>query len=411
MIAEVVAVGRELLRHGAPDTNSAWLVERLHEAGIEVAARAAIDDDPERLASFLSGALARADLVLLTGGLGPTADDRTRPALASALGVALESDPARVALLRELYARHCQPFGDGEARQATRPAGADWIENPLGSAPGLLVRRPGRLLAALPGVPWEMRAMFEAGVLPLLRRLAPGTIGQRTLRIAGLGEAELERILGDLIEPLGIELTVLGGIEGLELHACASGAERRAVAARLEEFERAARQRLGANLVGGRDDRLPAVVGALLAERRQTVATAESCTAGLLAAALTSAPGSTAWFRGGLIVYDDRLKIELAGVNPRSIQAHGAVSPEVARELACGARSRCGADIGVGVTGIAGPGGGSADEPVGLVELAIAAPRGWLSWNLRLLGDRAAVRGRAVTEALDRLRRLLLEPT
>jgi nicotinamide-nucleotide amidase len=409
VIVEVIAVGSELVRHGKRDTNSDWLTEQIQSAGAEVSVRCAVDDDATRLAALVEAAWARSDVVLLTGGLGPTDDDRTREGVALALGVPLEADPERREGLRRLYGRYGRSFGAAEARQAMRPAGAGWIDNPLGSAPGLLIEREGRLLAALPGVPAEMRAMFEAVVLPRLRRLAPGHLGRRALKVAGRTEGSIERQLHDLYESPGVDVTVLGGEEGLELHARAQGRNAGEVAERLDSFEREVRRRLGSDLFGAGDDRLAAVVGALLVKHRRTLATAESCTAGLLGAILTSVPGSSVWYRGGLIVYHDELKMAFAGVSAATLEAHGAVSEPVARELAAGARERCGADIGVGITGIAGPGGGSPEKPVGLVHLALQEGSDNLHWRLRLIGDRQMIRGRAVAVALDRLRRRLLE--
>jgi nicotinamide-nucleotide amidase len=409
VIVELIAVGSELLRHGKRDTNSDWLTEQVQNAGAEVSVRCAVDDDAARLAGLVGAAWARSDVVLLTGGLGPTDDDRTREGIALAFDVALEADPEREERLRRLYRRYGRSFGAAEARQAMRPAGTDWIDNPLGSAPGLLVERDGRLLAALPGVPAEMRVMFETVVLPRLRRLAPGHLGRRALKVAGRTEGSIERQLHDLYGSPGVDVTVLGGVEGLELHARAHGRDASEVTERLDTFEREVRRRLGTDLFGAGDDRLGAVVGALLVEQRRTLATAESCTAGLLGAALTSVPGSSVWYRGGLIVYQDELKRSFAGVSAATLGAHGAVSEQVARELAVGASERCGADIGIGVTGIAGPGGGSPEKPVGLVHLAIQDGSDSLHWMLRLIGDRELIRGRAVAVALDRLRRRLLE--
>jgi len=406
--AELIAVGSELLRHGRRDTNSDWLTGRLQAVGLEVTVRSAVDDDLERLAAAVGAAWGRSAVVLLTGGLGPTEDDRTREAVAAALGVGLECDAARAEWLRRLYERHRRGFGPAEARQATRPAGSTWIDNPLGSALGFLVEREGGLLAALPGVPAEMRAMFDAALASRLRRLAPGHLGRRTMKIAGRTEASIDRQLQDLYRWPGIDVTVLGGVEGLELHVRAVGEKEEEVAARLAAFDLEARSRLGEDRFGEEDDRLGTVVGGLLLDRGLTVATAESCTAGLLGAALTGVPGATAWYRGGLIVYANELKGTLAGVGADTLERHGAVSEAVARELAAGVRERCAASIGIGVTGIAGPGGGSVDKPVGLVHLAIQHGPEAVHRELRLIGDRETVRARAVAVALDQLRRLLL---
>lgn len=412
MNAELIAVGSELLRFGKRDGNSEWLTGQLQRAGIEVTARTAVDDDVDRIASLLAAALRRADVVLITGGLGPTEDDRTREALGRALGAPLVLDESRVERLHELYERYGRTLGAAEAaKQARRPQGSSWIENSLGSAPGVLVQREGRILAALPGVPAEMRAMFGATLLPLLGRAGSHPLRGLTLKIVGQTESSLDRRLHDLYATAGLDVTVLGGLEGLELHVRARSVGGRDVddVAALAEFERQTRQRLGADVFGNGEERLPAVVGALLEQRGRTLATAESCTAGLLGAALTTVPGSSGWYRGGVIAYADELKRTLAGVRAKTLAAHGAASEAVARELAEGARKRCGADLGLGLTGIAGPGGGSPEKPVGLVHLALQDGASGLHQRLRLIGDRETVRRRAVTAALDLVRRRLLE--
>ena len=412
MNAELIAVGSELLRFGKRDGNSEWLTGQLQRAGIEVTARTAVDDDVDRIASLLAAALRRADVVLITGGLGPTEDDRTREALGRALGAPLVLDESRVERLHELYERYGRTLGAAEAtKQARRPQGSSWIENSLGSAPGVLVQREGRILAALPGVPAEMRAMFGATLLPLLGRAGSHPLRGLTLKIVGQTESSLDRRLHDLYATAGLDVTVLGGLEGLELHVRARSVGGRDVddVAALAKFERQTRQRLGADVFGNGEERLPAVVGALLEQRGRTLATAESCTAGLLGAALTTVPGSSGWYRGGVIAYADELKRTLAGVRAKTLAAHGAASEAVARELAEGARKRCGADLGLGLTGIAGPGGGSPEKPVGLVHLALQDGASGLHQRLRLIGDRETVRRRAVTAALDLVRRRLLE--
>ena len=360
MSVEIIAVGSELLRHGRSDTNSEWLIQRVLATGNEVTARAVVIDDVELLAELIRSARSRAEVVLITGGLGPTEDDRTREALALALDRTLENDELVAERLRELYARHGRSFGPVEARQARRPAGAEWLDNPLGSAPGLLAQHERGFIAALPGVPSEMRAMFDTGVVtPARSTERTHGLGRRTMKLAGRTESLGRRPAGATCStPRGIDVTVLGGPEGLELHVLARGARCAArLPARLAAFEEEARSRLGRDVVGAEGDRLASVVGDLLVARGWTVATAESCTAGLLSAELTAVAGSSAWFRGGLIVYVDSLKTRLAGVRPESIETHGAVSETVALELAAGARDRCDAEIGVGITGIAGPGG------------------------------------------------------
>lgn len=404
MRAELVGVGSELLGLGRRDSNGDWLQARLEEIGIRTALRTLVEDDPERIASVVRAALQRSAVAIVTGGLGPTEDDRTREGLARALDRPLERDPAR---LRRLG---LEP-DDGRARQADRPRGSAWIDNPVGSAPGLEVARGGCLLFALPGVPAEMKAMFRQSALPRLLELPRPRIVRAGVTIAGLRESEVDERIRDLYGAHGVEITILASPDAIELHfvtgdpSVAEAESRR----RLERVEGEVRRRLGRAVVGGVGDRLAVAVGRVLARSGRTLATAESCTAGLLAATITSVAGSSAWYRGGFVVYDDQLKVALAGVSAETLREHGAVSEAVARELARGARERCGADAGLGVTGIAGPGGGSPDKPVGRVHVGLQLGNESDHLRLDLSGDRETVRRRSVAFALDRLRRRLLE--
>ena len=399
--ATLIAVGTELVSLGRRDTNSDWLAERLALAGIEVETIQRVADDVELQAAAFRAALQRGGLAITTGGLGPTEDDRTREALALAAGVPLERDPERLERIRSLFEARGIPFGAGQARQADRPHGAAWIDNPLGSAPGLDLRTGSARLFALPGVPAEMKAMFAAHVAPALEGGA--AVHHRVVRIASRGEGAVDELLRDLYAGPDLRVTILAHPGLLELHlrvpALDGGPER------VAEIERQVRERLGDAVYGGAEVTLAGEVGRLLLERGETAGTAESCTAGLVAAALTEVPGASAWFRGGVIVYDDSLKRTLAGVREETLVAHGAVSAEVARELARGCRRSVDADWGVGITGIAGPGGGTDEKPVGTVHIAVSGPRGEHHRRHLFHGDRGQVRARAVNAALDALRR------
>lgn len=408
MKAELIAVGSELLRLGRRDTNGDWIATRLERVGIGVAARVQIVDDTERLAACLRDAVRRSDLVLVSGGLGPTEDDRTRDALALAVDRPLVRDEERLAMLRRLFEERGRRFQPVQARQAGIPEGGTWIENPVGTAPGIELATGKARVFALPGVPAELKAMFRDHVEPRIAGLSRAVSASRTLKVGGRFEASVDAQLRDLYELPGIDATILAGREGIEVHLRAEAATRDEAIARLGEAERRISERLGNDVYGRDDASLPAVTGELLARRHRTVATAESCTAGLIAATLTDVPGSSAWFRGGIVVYSDDLKSSLAGVRPETLAAHGAVSEPVARELAEGAARRCGADFGIGVTGVAGPSGGTACKPVGLVHLALAGPGGVEHWRTQQFGDRKLVRRRTVNAALDRLRRRLL---
>jgi len=406
--AVVVAVGSELLGPGRRDTNGEWLIGRLFDLGIETSWRAVTGDDAPRIARVVRSAMDDAGVVLLTGGLGPTEDDRTREALALALDTPLMRDPAMADRIAALFAAHGRVAGPRQARQADRPSGMAWIDNPLGSAPGLLLERDAGWLAALPGVPAEMKAMFDASVAPRLAARANGALAKTTLRIAGRPESFVDELLRDLYETPGTETTILASSGSVELVLTARGKDAEEARTLCGVLAGAMRSRLGVDVYGADDESLAVVVSRLLVARAATVAVAESCTGGLLGAALTDVPGSSAWFRGGFVCYANDLKTSLAGVPDALLKAHGAVSEPVARALAAGARRVCSADFGLGVTGVAGPEGGTADKPVGTVHVALADGGEGRAVKLDWPGDRSLIRRRAVTVALDLLRRRLL---
>ena len=410
MTAAVIAVGSELLRAGRSDTNAVWITARLAALGVETVWRAAVEDDAPRIARLVAGALADARVVVVTGGLGPTDDDRTRAGLAEALGEPLERDAATEAAIAERFRRHGRVAGPMQFRQADRPRGSAFIENPIGSAPGILVEREGRVLAALPGVPAEMKAMFDASVARRIAAsgLAGAGLARRVLRIAGRPESVVEEAVADLYATPSTESTILAAAGSVDLVLTARGATPREAEERVSALASAMRGRLGRDVYGENDDTLALVTGALLADKGATVAVGESCTGGLLGGAFTDVPGSSRWFRGGIVAYADDVKSSLAGVPDDLLRAHGAVSEEVARALASGARRACDADFGLGVTGIAGPDGGTPEKPVGTVHLALDDGRAGRAVRLDWPGDRDLIRRRAVAVALDLLRRHLL---
>lgn len=356
-------------------------------------------------------ALSRADLVVCTGGLGPTPDDLTVRAVAQALGRAAVLDDAVLASVRERWAAWARgPMPASNEQQALLPAGAVAWNNPVGSAPGIHVRHEGRHVILLPGVPEEMRALAQDFLAPLVREASGLTIEYCVIRTVGLAESLLAERLGDLSSALdGAVVAYLPGAGGVDvriaLPTTLAVEARAALTARARERLRAA----AADHVYSEDDRaLEEVVGDLLRTRGWRLAVAESCTGGLLGGRLTGVAGSSAWFDGGAIVYADAAKVRDAAVPPELIETHGAVSEEVARALAQGIAARFGVACGLGVTGIAGPGGGTPDKPVGTVHVAAVTPDGEHHRRLTLRGNRAQVRERAVTFALDLLRRRLL---
>jgi nicotinamide-nucleotide amidase len=409
--AGILAVGSELLGSDRLDTNSLRLARRLESHGVELVRKSVVGDDEARIAAEIAGLIGEVDLLLVGGGLGPTADDVTREACARALGRPLIEEPRVVAAIERRFAALGRVPTANNRRQALVVEGAEVLDNDHGTAPGQRVEVDGRVLFLLPGVPFELDRLVERYLEPWLAAHAPGgALERRTLRVAMRPESEVDERLAPLYDEFGREaITVLASPGEVRVRFLAHGAER-SRRERLETMLRRGRAALGeAVFAEGEEATLEGVVGDLLAARGRTLATAESCTGGLLAERVTRVPGSSRYFLGGVVVYADELKSVLAGVPPELVAAHGAVSEPVARALAEGVRERLGSEFGIGVTGIAGPGGGSAEKPVGTVHLAVAvAGEPTLHRALRLPGDRERVRLLASQAALEMLRRRLL---
>ena len=410
--AEILAVGSELLTAHRIDTNSLFLTERLNGLGIDVAMKSVVPDDLELLRARLVQALERADVVITTGGLGPTSDDLTREAVAGAMGVSLVEDVALVAQIKQRFERRGSPMPASNVRQAQVPAGARVLANPNGTAPGLWMERGDQILLVLPGPPREMQPMFDAAASDMRARAAGRMLRRRVIRIAGRPESAVEDIAKPIYLPLldaavPIETTILASPGLIELHLSARGADASAMDAALEAAAGSLANALAPAAFSTDGRSLEEVVGALVLERKWRLATAESCTGGLIGARLTDVPGSSAWFSGGVVAYDNRVKTGLLGVAESMLAEHGAVSEPVARAMAEGARKSLEADIAVAVTGIAGPTGGTPAKPVGTVVIAVATPTGAEARTHRLGGDRALVRQHATVLALDAVRRAL----
>ena len=400
LTAAVVAVGDELLLGDTVNTNAAWLGGELARAGVQVVASTTVGDDLPRMAVALQRALEDADIVVVTGGLGPTSDDVTREAVAAAAGVVLTRDPALEDQLRARFAAYGYPMPAEVLKQADVPAGGTPLDNPVGSAPGLRLPVGTRVLYALPGPPHELQAV-AAVVLEELRERSGAVLHTRTVSTSGVGEPTVAEIVEKAVEvPDGVSLAYLAG--GGIVRVRFTGSDD-AVVRRLSDAAAAA---LG-NDVWGRDgERLDEVVHRLLAAQDATVAVAESLTGGLVGAELSRMAGSSATFRGSVVVYATDLKESLADVPGPLLASVGAVSPETAGALASGARERLGATYGIGVTGVAGP-SEQEGQPVGTVHLAVSGPDRSVVRSVRLYGDRDRVRRLAVTGALDLLRRHL----
>jgi len=412
--AEIIAVGTEMLGPTRLDTNSLFVAGRLAALGIELRAKAVVGDDRRRLADVFKGALSRADLVILTGGLGPTDDDLTREVIAEALGLELREDPAIVAQIEARFARRNLRMPNVNRRQAMVPRGATVLENPRGTAPGLLIEHDRRLVTLLPGPPREMQPMFDDLCQRVLaRRGGAFRVHTATLFVTGRGESHVEEIVQPIYsrwtsETPPIETTILAAPGQVELHLSLRADSDTVAAERLRRAHEELRNALGADVFSTDGRAMEEVVGALLRDRGLTIAAAESCTGGLLMSRVTDVAGSSDYVAGGVVVYSNELKTSLAGVPAALIQAHGAVSEPVAAALADGIRARTGASIGLGITGIAGPGGGTPDKPVGTVAIAFSsADFGSRVRTFSLIGGRAQVKFQATQAALDMVRRAL----
>jgi nicotinamide-nucleotide amidase len=410
MRAEILAIGSELLTPLRSDTNALHLTAKFLEAGVEVGARVTVADDFGLLESAFRAALARADVVVSTGGLGPTEDDLTRECAAAALGRRLVRDLGYVERLRERFARFGRVMAAVNEKQGDVIEGGRLILNPRGTAPAQVVEAEGRLLVLLPGPPHEMAPLFDEHVLPLVRARAGGRVLKtRVLRIGGMGESDVEQLVAPIYKTFtNPRTTILGAAGQVELHLTAEAASEAEAEARVEALAQPIRAVLPGRIFSEDGRELHEVVAALLVERGLTLALAESCTAGLIAARLTDVPGSSRFLERGYVVYSNRSKSEALGVDAALIEAHGAVSEEVARALAEGVLRASGADIGAAVTGIAGPDGGTADKPVGLTYLAISGAAGERVRRAQFPGERWRVREQAVKALLDLLRRGLL---
>ena len=412
MRAEIIAVGSELLTPYRVDTNSLYLTSELNRLGVRVVHKAIVGDSPQEMHLSFEHAMERAELVVSSGGLGPTDDDRTRQTVASLLGRKLVRDEATFEKIQERFRRLGRTMPEINLRQAMIIEGCTVLPNPRGTAPGLWIEAGDRILLLLPGVPHEMKAIFEEHVKPRLARLnIPERLYSRDVRISGLFESEVEQRVSSLYAAYPeTDTTILASPTGIQLHPSIWSKNPAEAESMLDEMTQRMALVLGENLVSTRGETLEEILARLLAENRATIAVAESCTGGLLAERLTSLPGSSAFFLGGVICYSNELKTNLVGVPAEMIAVKGAVSPEVAIALADGIRRRTGASIGLGVTGIAGPGGGTPEKPVGLVYLALKADGTSRERRLQLPGDRDRIRMFAAQAAMDMARRHFLFP-
>src|ERR1044071_3683566 len=411
LTAEIIAIGSELLSPNRTDTNGLWLTDQLNRLGIDVKLKTIVGDDDARLEEVVKHAVKRSRVVITTGGLGPTEDDITRKVVARALGRRLSLNEAVLAEIRERF----RSFGiaqmpERNSRQAMVIYGAEVLTNPNGSAPGLFIEHEGCAVALMPGPPREMKPMFENHVLPRISKLGGDTrFATRVLRVAGIGESAVDEKIAPIYTKYeNPQTTILFNSSEIEIHLRAHGRTEADAEVLLDDLSLKIEQELGNSAFSFRGETMEEVVGRRLAMTEFTVAVAESCTGGLIAQRLTNVPGSSKYFVEGRVTYSNESKVRLLGVDKKIIKEFGAVSQQVARDMARGVRHKAKSDFGLAVTGIAGPGGGTEEKPVGLVYIALADDAHTEHRKLMIPGDRELIRWRASQAALDMLRRRLI---
>jgi nicotinamide-nucleotide amidase len=410
MKAEIIAVGSELLTPNHVDTNSLYLTEKLNETGYQVHLKTIVGDNERDIADILHSAIRRSNLIVFSGGLGPTEDDLTRTAVANVLNRPLILDSDLLEQLKRRFAQRGYRMSRNNERQAEVIERAEVLANAFGTAPGMWIEEQGRYIVLLPGPPREIKPMFDSQVLPRILQLGQSRkLVKRSLRIAGLTESEVDSRLSPIYTTYTkVQTTILagGGHIAVHLHQWVEAGEN---PAEIEELAGRLREMLGDAIFTTSDEAIEQVVGNLLRDSGQNLAVAESCTSGMVGMRITRIPGSSEYFRGGVLCYANDVKQKVCGVSEELLQRHGAVSAEAAEALARGVREALQSSIGLSITGIAGPGGGTQEKPVGLVFVGVADAGRCLHARSVLPGDREVMRERASFFALAILRKFLLE--
>jgi nicotinamide-nucleotide amidase len=410
MKAEIIAVGSELLTPDNIDTNSLFLTHGLNEAGFEVRLKSIVGDDEADIAGVLRSALQRSDVIIFSGGLGPTEDDRTRKAVAGELNRPLSLDPGIMETMRQRFADRGFRMSKNNARQAEVIFGAEVLDNPLGTAPGMWIEEKGHCIVLLPGPPLELKSIFEQRVAPRLGKLGGEMkLAYRSFHVTGLTESELDSRIAPIYTTYSdIRTTILAGARhiSVRLYRWSKSAES---PLDLEELAKRIQSELGDAVFATHGESMEEVVGRLLRETGQTLAVAESCTAGMLGMHITRVPGSSDYFMGGILCYSNQSKIDLCRVPAELLEKHGAVSAEAAESLARGVREVLHSSIGLAITGVAGPGGATPEKPVGLVYIGISNGEKTESRSRVMPGERETIRERSTYLALSWLRRFLMK--
>lgn len=412
MIVEILATGNEVVDGDVVNSNASWLAQRMKEAGFEPRFHATVPDEEDLIASALRQAVERADIVLVTGGLGPTVDDLTLEVAAKTFAHPLEFHQDSLARIRGFFQRLGRSIGPNQEKQAKLPQGSTVLPNDVGTAPGAYWREGKAHLAFFPGVPKELHEMFRRHFLPLIAGMGSGIFqARKVLHCFGMPEGQLDQDLRPLLDERreldGVKLGFRVRFPTIDLRLWCSDTDAERATARVEAAAKKIYAKVGPGIFGENEIKLEEVVGQLLSQAGKTLATAESCTGGLLASLITDVSGASRYFLEGVVTYSNQAKMRQLGVEKSVLQAHGAVSSEVAIQMARGIRERSGADFGVGITGIAGPEGGTPEKPIGTVHIAVVHPEG--EWEQRFLFpfDRMRFKQLAAAAALDRLRRIL----
>ncbi len=414
MTAEIIAIGSELLTPFFQDTNSLYLTEKLNELGVEVAFKTVVGDNREHLTSAARVAVGRTDILIFMGGLGPTEDDLTRECVAAALGRGIHRDSEIITQLYTRFAKLRRKMPENNERQADVIDGAEVLPNAMGSAPGQWIEHEHegakRYIMLLPGPPHEIKPMFDGQCIPRLReRLPRQFIATRVLKVAMMPESECDQRVAPIYQRFtDVQTTILAGAGEIQLRLTARADSQEAAQARVDELAGLLEDELDDFVYSSQGESLEQIVGYFLQMRGANIAVAESCTGGMLGERITKVSGSSRYFVGGAIVYDNEMKALFANVPPMLVAQHGAVSKEVAEAMAEGIREECRATVGVGITGVAGPTGGTEEKPVGLVYIAVADGKRTEVVERKFSGDRDRIRWWATQQALDMVRRRLM---
>jgi len=410
MNCEIIAVGTELLLGDIVNTNAQYLSQRLSSLGIDVYHQTVVGDNLERLVEAIKIASSRADIIITTGGLGPTDDDITKLGIAKALGIELSLDEHSLRRIKEWFLKYGRSMPAINERQAFIPAGSRAIDNDNGTAPGILGVYDNKIYISLPGPPKEMKPMFEDKIVPFLKQKSKHVIKSHTLKVVGIGESAIQEKLGEIMKNQTNPTIALYAKEG-EVHIRITAKDENISEAddKINEIENKISDILGMDIYGYDEDTLEFVVNKLLQEKRMTVAFAESCTGGMLSSRFTDVPNASISYLNGVVCYSNEAKVNVLGVNRDTIEKYGAVSMETAEEMAYGIKKISNTDIGISITGIAGPSGGNESKPVGLCYIGIAFGDQVKVYSFVFNGNRSKIRWFATTKALDLLRRTILD--